>query len=253
MIYSMEVGGGYVLLESRRAGAGWTAPRLLPFSGRWSDAEAALSPDGRVLVFASKRPRADSAARTDYDLWMVDRTAGGSWGEPRPLDALSTTANELYPSLTRDGTLYFTRSSPDGSDLWRAEGRGGGYTAPVPVAEINTDRRESSAWVDAAERVMLFESNRAGSLGGNDLFVSCRTGGAWGPPRRLDAPGNSADHDGSGVLSPDGRTLYFTSNRRTPAGAVLGHGTTYPDLLRRLRAPGNGRWHTYEMPVPFDC
>jgi len=57
VIYSMEVGNDYVLLESRRVGGRWTPPRVLPFSGRWSDAEAALSPDGATLVFASKRPR----------------------------------------------------------------------------------------------------------------------------------------------------------------------------------------------------
>lgn len=252
VIYSMEVGSGYVLLESRQVGGRWTEPRILPFSGRWSDAEAALSPDGRVLVFASKRPRGGGAARTDYDLWMVERTAGG-WGTPRPLDELSTPANELYPSLTRSGTLYFTRSSPEGADLFRAERRGGAFAAPQPVAEINTDRREAGGWVDASERVMLFGSNRDGGVGAMEIYVSCRTGGAWGPARRLAPPVNSPDHEGSAVLSPDGKRLYFTSNRRAPDAAELGQNLAYRELLRRMSGLGNGRWHTYEVPVPFTC
>jgi Tol biopolymer transport system component len=253
VIYSMEVGSDYVLLESRRVGGRWTSPRVLPFSGRWSDAEAALSPDGATLVFASRRPRTGTAPRADYDLWIVERSAAGGWSTPRPLDGLSTAAHELYPALTRGGTLYFARSSPEGSDLFRAERRGDGYGPAQPVAAINSDRREAGVWVDADERVMLFDSNRAGSLGGTDIFLSCREGGAWSTPRQLAAPVNSAAQETSGVLSPDGRTLYFTSSRRSPSAAALGEGVTYEGLLRGMGGLGSGRWHTYEIPVPFAC
>ena len=253
VIYSMEVGSDYVLLQSRRVGGRWTAPEVLPFSGRWSDAEAVLSPDGHTLVFASKRPRSGTEPRADYDLWMVERSADGRWGTPRPLDELSTPAHELYPALTRGGTLYFARSSPEGSDLFRALRHGESFGAAEPVAAVNTDRREAGVWVDAEERVMLFDSNRAGALGGTDIFLSCRQGDGWSAPRPLPAPVNSASQETSGVLSPDGRTLYFTSNRRAPDAPGLGPGITYAELLRRLRQPGNGRWHTHEVPVPFAC
>jgi WD40-like Beta Propeller Repeat len=253
VIYSMEVGSDYVLLESRREGGRWSAPEVLPFSGRWSDAEGAFSPDGAWLVFASRRPRPGTAPRADYDLWMVERSPDGRWGTPRPLDALSTPAHELYPALTRSGTLYFTRSSPEGNDLFRAERRGDGFAPAEPVAAINTDRREAGVWVDAEERVMLFDSNREGSMGGTDIFLSCRAGGAWGAPRRLPAPVNSEAQETSGVLSPDGRTLYFTSSRRAPGAAALGEGVTYAGLLRGMRGLGPGRWHTYEVPMPFAC
>jgi Tol biopolymer transport system component len=252
-IYSMEVGSGYVLLQTRLSGGRWGPPEVLPFSGVHSDAEAALSPDGSLLVFASRRPRPGGEPRADYDLWAVERSATGAWGIPRPLDELSTAAHELYPSITADGTLYFTRASPEGSDLWRAARRGGGYAPPERVAEVNSDRREAGGFVDAAGRVLLFESNRAGSLGGTDLFVSCRQGASWGPARHLDAPLSSAANETSPVLSPDGRALYFTSNRRSPGAAHLGPGTTYAGLLRSLSAPGNGLWHTYEVPAPDLC
>ncbi|HEX8455242.1 MAG TPA: hypothetical protein VF647_24390 [Longimicrobium sp.] len=249
-IYSMEVSGGYVLVETRMRGGRWDAPEVLPFSGRYSDAEGVLSPDGTRFVFASQRPREGTAPRTDYDLWEVTRDPGGRWGTPRLMEGLATPGHELYPSLTRDGTLYFTRSSPDGSDLWRAAA---GYAAPEPVRELNTDRRESGGFVDAEGTVLLFGSNREGTLGGLDLFVSCREGGAWGAARPLPAPINSADQENSPTLSPDGKTLYFTSNRRSPDAARLGDGARYGDLLRRLREPGNGLWHTYQIATPALC
>lgn len=252
-IYSMEIAGGYVLVQTPMERGRWREPEVLPFSGRYSDAEGVLSPDGSLFVFASQRPREGDAPRTDYDLWAVDRTPAGRWGTPRPLEGLATTAHELYPSLARDGTLYFTRSSPDGADLWRAERRGAAYAAPEPVREVNTDRREAGSFVDPAGRMLFFESNRAGTLGGTDLFVSCREGAAWGAARPLPAPINSPANETSAMLSPDGRTLYFTSNRRSPDAAARGEGVRYPDLLRRLRQPGNGLWHTYEIATPALC
>jgi Tol biopolymer transport system component len=252
-IYSMEVSGGYVLVETRMRGGRWGPPEVLPFSGRHSDAEGVLSPDGSRFVFASQRPREGATPRSDYDLWEVARDPSGRWGTPRLMETLATTAHELYPSLTSDGTLYFTRSSPDGSDLWRAAAAGAGYAAPEPVREVNTDRRESGVFVNAAGTLLLFASNREGTLGGIDLFVSCREGGAWGAARPLPAPINSADQESSPTLSPDGKTLYFTSNRRSPHAARLGGGARYGDLLRRLRQPGNGLWHTYQIATPALC
>src|SRR5918995_6013518 len=70
----------YTILETTLADGGWTEPRVAPFSGRWSDADPHLSPDGSRLFFISNRPvapGADAEARDDYDIWYVERTASG--------------------------------------------------------------------------------------------------------------------------------------------------------------------------------
>src|SRR5262245_13239331 len=38
--------GYWTILETRRRGGKWSAPTLAPFSGRWSDADPHLAPDG---------------------------------------------------------------------------------------------------------------------------------------------------------------------------------------------------------------
>ncbi len=86
-----------------------------------------------------------------------------------------------------------------------------------------------------------------------DLFVSCRQGCAWGAARPLPAPINCPDVENSPVLSPDGGTLYFTSNRPSPRAARLGEVVRYRDLLLGLRESGNGLWHTYQLPAPELC
>jgi hypothetical protein len=44
-----------VIMETTRAGAGWSAPRVAAFSGRYDDADPYVSPDGEWLYFTSTR------------------------------------------------------------------------------------------------------------------------------------------------------------------------------------------------------
>ena len=112
------------LLESARQGSGWGAPRVLPFSGVWSDGDAHVSRDGRRMVFISNRPQQGTAPRSDFDLWEVERAANGAWGTPRPLPrGINTDTTETYPAFGGDGSLYFGRNGR----LYRAPPAAGGY------------------------------------------------------------------------------------------------------------------------------
>ena len=52
-----------------------------------------------------------------------------------------------------------------------------------------------------------------------DIFLSKRTAdGTWGAPERLPPPINSEAQDKAPFLHPDGRTLYFSSNRQPGGG-----------------------------------
>jgi Tol biopolymer transport system component len=54
--YTMEVGADYVILVSRFQHGRWTQPEIASFSGKYSDAEPFMAPNGSKLFFASKRP-----------------------------------------------------------------------------------------------------------------------------------------------------------------------------------------------------
>src|SRR5579864_1197700 len=56
---------GSVIMVSTLVGGRWTAPTIAPFSGKWNDLEATMSPDGSFLVFASNRPAVDGGAALD--------------------------------------------------------------------------------------------------------------------------------------------------------------------------------------------
>ena len=206
------------IMVSHRSGALWSEPEPAPFSGQWSDTTPFVAPAGDRLYFASNRP-VDGKTKEDFDLWFVDRKGEG-WGEPRPVSAVNSSANETSPSVSADGVLYFCSWREEGGmglgDLWSAEPTAGGFAAPRNLgAPINGPTGEWGVTVSANGQLMVFESSGRpeGLSGAGDLYLSRRVHGAWTPPVHLKAPINSAGSDLAPRLSADGEDLYFASTR----------------------------------------
>ena len=82
---------------------------------------------------------------------------------------------------------------------------------------VNTAEAEHSPVVTADESLLFLTSRRAGSLGGakasdgsgftEDIYQALRDGDAWGAARTLNAPVNTAGHDATAAISPDGQRL----------------------------------------------
>ena len=117
--------------------------RLQP-DGSWGEAErvsfstestADLDPfftsDGARVWFTSIRA-VDGRDRADTDLWYVDRRPDGTYGEPvNPGPTVNSPAEDLYPSIGPDGTLYFASDrAGNGFDIWRV--------APLADGEYGT-------------------------------------------------------------------------------------------------------------------
>jgi hypothetical protein len=87
---------------------------------------------------------------------------------------------------------------------------------------------------------------RPDSLGGFDLYVSTRTPEGWSPLKNAGPAINSAFWDFAPKLSPDGRTFYFASNRRTQRGPRAKR-LSYGELLEQIRGAGNGLRDIYAV------
>jgi hypothetical protein len=224
------------IYESHLEGGAWSTPRVASFSGVYSDIDPFLAPNGERLYFSSIRP-VNGAARSDIDLWMVERTANG-WGEPVHLgDAVnSPTSDELYPSVSGDGTLYFASGPffPQAGrhfDIYAAQREGDGFAAREALgAGVNTQPSPSDAWLqDAWEfnpeisvdgNSLVFTSLRPGGYGLGDLYVSHREQGEWSPARNLGPSVNTAADEYHPTLSRNRNTLYFVrrGGARGPQG-----------------------------------
>ena len=237
----------------------WTVARPASFSGRWSDMEPTMSPDGRRLVFVSNRPVDGGDTPLDGffngkkfiagggNLWRVDRVGDG-WSAPVHLPApLNTDPSTFAPSLARDGSLYFMR--PDEVTkrfrLFRAQFVDGHFETPRPLSFSDGSSTDVDPAVAADESFIVFGSGRAPARS-VDLFIAFREAAGWGTPVHLGTTINSAGSDAEARLSPDETTLYFASDRRSDAigdaSATWNNGKYniwQVDLARWLRAHGH--------------
>jgi hypothetical protein len=145
---------------------------------------------------------------------------------------VSSSADELYPVVVGDGSLYFTSSRPGGlghSDLYRAQRQPDGtFAEPVNVGPpINSEFGTGDTYVSPDERYLIFSSRRPGGVGLGDLYVSFRQeDGRWGEPVNLGPDINSEQVDYCPMVTPDGRYLFFSRRwgatwEETTAGDVF--------------------------------
>lgn len=142
----------------------WSAPKNLGdvINTGASEKHPSISPDGRVLYFASNR----GGGKGNYDIWMSVKV-GNSWTEPRNLgDSINTPGIEQSPFLHPDQkTLYFS------SDGWPGLGKGdiflsrmnekGDWTKAKNLGyPINTFNEEIGLIVNASGTKAFYASNR---------------------------------------------------------------------------------------------
>jgi Tol biopolymer transport system component len=199
------------IVASTFANGAWQPAAPLAFStGEFRDVDPFVA--GDRLYFSSNRPRPGSPDR-DFDTWYVVRT-GETWSEPVHVDgAPSGPGNQVCVSIARDGTLYFQSDASGGGDIYRAARVGDGYPTAAPVAEITTAASESNPAISPDGTLLVFVSDREGGQGGADLYASRAHGGAWSAARNLGPAINSPFADFAPAFSPDGKYLFFTSER----------------------------------------
>ena len=228
----------------------WSEPEVAPFSGQYSDADPFITRDGSKLFFISTRP-APGKTGEDLDLWFMERTPGG-WGEPRRLaEPVSSPGAEWFPTVADDGTLYFGSDRAGGHgacDLYRCRRVNGEYLAPENLGEPVCSRaNEVEPYIAPDQRYLIFAaSGKQGGQGAFDLFVSYHRDSTWSAPVNLGHGVNSGAWDFSPRVSPDGRYLFFTSSRGF-SDAPLPARLDYRELVRKLRAPGNGLRDIYQI------
>ena len=177
-----------------------------------------LSADLSTLFFI-KRDQSE-------EIYTASRLQDGNWTAPTPIDsAITSEYNEGTCSVSADGrTLVFTscmRKDGFGScDLYITRKTGDSWSTPKNIGRpINSSAWDSQPALSADGRTLYYVSNRKGSLGRRDIWVSYfdeDTG--WSNPKNLGKGINTKEDDISPFIHVNGQTLYFASSGRTGFG-----------------------------------
>jgi hypothetical protein len=257
-----------LLCVSHWSAGKWSAPEVLPFSGRYLDFLPRLSPDGAAMYFGSSRPAPDSKAHT-LGIWKVERTQG-VWGEPTAMPAPINGPEGRWnwgASVTRDGTIYFAsdRDQPGRAQIYRARMARGAYEQPEKLGiEINSEFNDYEPYVNGDESLLFFVSAGEGEppfrhrpdtlYGGGfpyargDIYVSRRVDGKWTVAQHLEHGVNSVADEGAPSLTPDEKHLIFSSER-SPFVIPMAKRIDMAEFDRLVHSTLNGHGNIYSIPM----
>ncbi len=140
---------------------------------------------------------------------------------PKFLTSLNSSYSEYLASVRADGNMvFFTRRSSRGDeDIYWSQHSDTGWTKALPLEQINTPLNEGSPAISPDGKMLVFTScDRPGSYGGCDLYYSIWSNEQWSQPINMGDHVNSAAYESQACFAENGKTLFFTSNRKGTFG-----------------------------------
>jgi hypothetical protein len=151
---------------------------------------------------------------------------------------VNSSAYEDAPRISPDGLeLHFSSDRPGGygiEDLWvtKHATKNDPWAEPVNLGPtVNSSADEDFPFLTSDGLLLFFSADRdavgplqPGGYGGLDMWMARRASVSdpWGTPVNLGPMMNSSSLDCAATLSPDGQTLYFTSDRPGGFGGPYG-------------------------------
>lgn len=247
-----------VILASHLEAHAWSAPEIAEFSGAAPAEQPALSPDGTRLVYVLRvdLPAAQAGAPLRHASHIVetDRTASG-WSAPKELPAAVNISNAVFkPSMAANRDLYFMSAKPGTQPgknwcLHRSSFLRGAYQNAEPLSfSCGTASDVDPAIAPDGSYIVFSSQGREPMNDGHEhLFIAFRRGGDWSTPAPMRYAGDiSGSDDGEANISPDGKTLYFTSSRPAPA---ISPGADVGSYYARMQAWDNGNNNVWMLPL----
>ena len=160
---------------SQRAGAEWGAPQKCAILNDTlsSVAHPVLSPAGDYLYFVSDMP----GGQGGLDLWRINITRDGFGYVDNLGPEINTSADEMFPTFSPDGTLYFSSTGHPGMgglDIFRAitDSLTGRWRIENMQSPVNSQGDDfGMTFEPGAPNRGFFSSNRGDARGGIIFIV----------------------------------------------------------------------------------
>ncbi|WMN12919.1 OmpA family protein [Marivirga salinae] len=159
------------LYITRYRNSKWSEPELMKINDpeAWNSTPA-FSEDGRTLYFSSTR----EGGFGGVDLYSATVNSRGQWGNVRNLgDKINTPEDEMFPSASQDGKLYFSSNGHPGLgklDIFVAERKGGEITISHLGKPMNSNKDDFAVFMYSPDRG-FFSSDRPGGEGRDDIYT----------------------------------------------------------------------------------
>ena len=227
LIFTRRVNGmNEDFFESEKKNNEWQ--KAQPLSGvntELNEGAQSISQDGEWLVFTGCN-REDGFG--SCDIYISYKLTNGEWSPAENMGPnINTDFWESSPSLSPDKKdLYFSSRRSDGygaGDIWVSHRTPKGNWTPAenlgPI--INTAGEESAPFIHSDNQTMYFTSDGLQGYGGTDLFITHKgPKGDWSVPQNLGYPINTIENEGSLVVTADGHTAYYASDKNDSYGGL---------------------------------
>jgi len=218
-----------------------------------------LSTNGTRLYTTKNVPiRADVAfnrKNANEDFFINFLTKDSAWGPVRSIAPLNTRTNEGAPSISADGqTFVFTACNrKDGfgkCDIYIAKRQRNGWTRPQNIgAPINTRNLERQPSLSPDGKTIYFTSDRPGTDGLEDIWISHLENDKWSKPINLGDVINTEWDEEAPFVHPDGTRLYFASKGHNSMG---GYDVFYSDYNSKTPKWSKPKNIGYPLNTVFD-
>jgi Tol biopolymer transport system component len=169
--------------HNKRDDFGWETPVNLGanVNGAENDYTPSLIEDDTMnqvtLFFSSDRPGGIGSA----DIYSSELLSDGTFGWATPVPELNTPLADERPNVRKDGLEIFFNSNRPGTiglhDLWVATRTSTTLPWDPPInlgPAVNSTANEFRPSISFDGRTLYFHSNRTGSLGSVDIYVTSR-------------------------------------------------------------------------------
>lgn len=157
---------------STKKGDIWSPAAPFPYNSplNYSLEHPALSPDGKVLYFASDMP----GTLGGLDIFYSEYTSSG-WTKPVNCGpSINTIQDEVFPYVRKDGKLFFSSRGHltiGGLDIFSSTGELDTWTDPENLkAPMNSPKDDFGVYYYPDNLTGFISSNRPGGKGGDDIY-----------------------------------------------------------------------------------
>jgi Tol biopolymer transport system component len=192
----------------------WPPPQPVPgLNSTSQDESPGVSPDGLELYF-------ESARGGNGDIWVsIRNTRGAPWPTPVRVAELSSTDDDYQVQPSRTNlrlVMYRATAGPGGRDIFEAtRSMAGGTWSSPQLLSVSTSAGDRSPCLSASELEIIFSSDRmSATVDVQDLYTAHRSSvdAPFESPLPITELNTGFDEDDP-WMSPDGHTLYFSSDR----------------------------------------